>query len=58
MRARCGHGVHTQAGTEEGTEEWAAPGPGLAADLDAAERGAIDVLARSGLVPPLRLRTG
>lgn len=25
-------------------------------DLDAAERGAITVLARSGLVPPLRLR--
>ena len=25
------------------------------ADLDAAERHAIDVLARSGLVPPLRL---
>lgn len=26
-----------------------------AVDLDAAERDAIDVLARSGLVPPLRL---
>lgn len=31
-------------------------GPGgRAAELDAAERGAIDILARSGLVPPLRL---
>lgn len=29
---------------------------GGAVDLDAAERGAIGVLARSGLVPPLRLR--
>jgi hypothetical protein len=28
------------------------------ADLDAAERDAIDVLARSGLVPPLRLERG
>ena len=28
------------------------------ADLDAAERDAIDVLARSGLVPPLRLEPG
>ncbi|MCL3862169.1 hypothetical protein [Actinotalea sp. K2] len=29
--------------------------PSAAVDLDAAEQGAIDVLARSGLVPPLRL---
>lgn len=27
-------------------------------DLDAAERRAIEVLARSGLVPPLRMRAG
>jgi len=27
-----------------------------AVDLDAAERGAISVLAESGLVPPLRMR--
>ncbi|MDO8120380.1 hypothetical protein Q6346_03515 [Isoptericola sp. b490] len=33
----------------------AAPSDALPPDLDAAERGAIDVLARSGLVPPLRL---
>lgn len=32
---------------------------GRQVDLDDAERGAIEVLARSGLVPPLRLvRTG
>ena len=33
-----------------------APGSPEQVDLDDAERGAIEVLARSGLVPPLRLR--
>ncbi|PVU81812.1 hypothetical protein DDP54_14585 (plasmid) [Cellulomonas sp. WB94] len=37
----------------------AAPSAARAFDLDLAERGAIGVLAASGLVPPLRLaRTG
>jgi hypothetical protein len=47
-----------EAGTEHDPQQRAVPDVGLPADLDAAERGAIDVLARSGLVPPLRLRTG
>lgn len=32
------------------------PGVDTRVELDAAERGALDVLADSGLVPPLRLR--
>jgi hypothetical protein len=32
--------------------------PAAGVDLDEAERGAISVLARSGLVPPLRMRAG
>ncbi len=47
-----------EVGRKAGPEQRAVPESGCAADLDAAERGAIDVLARSGLVPPLRLRTG
>ncbi len=32
------------------------PGPGLVVDLDDVERRAVQVLAQSGLVPPLRHR--
>ena len=50
-------GGATAAGTTAGGATASADaGPASRVELDAAEQGAIGVLARSGLVPPLRLR--
>ncbi len=56
----AGHGAHGAPDTHRAPGAPGAPGtadavPATAAELDAAERAAIAVLAGCGLVPPLRL---
>ena len=51
-----GHGTSPGApGSATGCAARTGPSAGRPVDLDEAERAAIDVLASSGLVPPLRM---